>query len=217
MNAIAHGCSFTRYFWPCWPTFVEWFTTYNVVNEGEPGSANETIARKVLNSAHNDPKHIYIMWSDTNRYEVWHRNGLIKTGGHPEPKHHKYYVKHFLHEGKNLYNTLEKILLVQTYLEKKKIPYTMMTWKGDIISDQFAIHKDIDWTKFVFYKDTKGLWEYAEENFAEYYLKGELHPPPIAHYHWVKDIMFKSDILCPENEYNKLKDYFKGKDGRSRI
>jgi len=27
--------------------------------------------------------------------------------------------------------------------------------------------------------------------------------------------MFKSDILCPEDEYNKLKDYFKGKDGRS--
>ena len=217
MNAIAHGCSFTRYFWPCWPTFVEWFTTYNVVNEGEPGSANMTIARKVLNSAHDDPKHIYIMWSDTNRYEVWHGNGLIKTGGHPEPEHHKYYVKHFLHEGQNLYNTLEKILLVQTYLEKKKISYTMMTWKSDIISDQFAIHKDIDWTKFVFYKDRMGLWEYAEENFSEYYLKGELHPPPIAHYHWVKDIMFKSDTLCPEDEYNKLKDYFKGKDGRSRI
>ena len=108
MNAIAHGCSFTRYFWPCWPTFVEWFTTYNVVNEGEPGSANETIARKVLNSAHDDPKHIYIMWSDTNRYEVWHGNGLIKTGGHPETEHHKYYVKHFLNEGQNLYKTLEK-------------------------------------------------------------------------------------------------------------
>jgi len=29
--------------------------------------------------------------------------------------------------------------------------------------------------------------------------------------------MFKSDILCPEAEYNKLKNYFKDKDGRSRI
>jgi hypothetical protein len=140
---------------------------------------------------------------------------LIKTGGHPDPEHHKYYVKHFLNEGKNLYNTLEKILLVQNYLEKKKVPYTMMVWKGDIISNQFAIHKDIDWTKFVFYKGTKGLWEYAEENFAEYFLKGELHPPPIAHYHWVKDIMFQSDVLCPKDEYEALKNYFKGKDGRS--
>jgi hypothetical protein len=194
---------------------VEWFTDYNVVNEGELGSANDTIARKVLNSVHNDPKHIYIMWSGANRYEVWSGNGLIKTGGHPDPEHHKYYVKHFLNEGKNLYNTLEKILLVQNYLEKKKVPYTMMVWKGDIISNQFAIHKDIDWTKFVFYKDTKGLWEYAQENFAEYFLKDESHPPPIAHYHWVKDIMFQSDVLCPKDEYDALKNYFKGKDGRS--
>jgi len=194
---------------------VEWFTPYDVVNEGELGSANDTIARKVLSSVHNDPKHIYIMWSGANRYEVWSGNGLIKTGGHPDPEHHKYYVKHFLNEGKNLYNTLEKILLVQNYLEKKKVPYTMMVWKGDIISNQFAIHKDIDWTKFVFYKGTKGLWEYAEENFAEYFLKGELHPPPIAHYHWVKDIMFQSDVLCPKDEYEALKNYFKGKDGRS--
>jgi len=194
---------------------VEWFTPYDVVNEGELGSANDTIARKVLNSAHNNPKHIYIMWSGANRYEVWYGNGLIKTGGHPDPEHHKYYVKHFLNEGQKLYNTLEKILLVQNYLEKKKVPYTMMVWKGDIISNQFAIHKDIDWTKFVFYKDTKGLWEYAQENFAEYFLKDESHPPPIAHYHWVKDIMFRSDVLCPKDEYDALKNYFKGKDGRS--
>jgi hypothetical protein len=194
---------------------VEWFTPYDVVNEGELGSANGTIARKVLNSAHNNPKHIYIMWSGANRYEVWYGNGLIKTGGHPDPEHHKYYVKHFLNEGQNLYNTLEKILLVQNYLEKKKVPYTMMVWKGDIISRQFAIYEDIDWTKFVFYKDTKGLWEYAQENFAEYFMKGESHPPPIAHYHWVKDIMFQSDVLCPKDEYDRLKNFFKGKDGRS--
>ena len=215
MNAVAHGCSFTRYHWPCWPKFVEWFTTDKVVNEGELGSANETIARKVLKSAQHDPKHIYIMWSGTDRYEVWHGDGLIKTGGHPESAHHDYYVKHFLDEEQNLYKTLEKILLVQNYLEKKQVPYTMMTWKGDIISDQFAIYNDIDWTKFVFYKDMKGLWEYSQENFAEYYLKHESHPPPIAHYHWVKDIMFRSDISCPEDEYDKLKNHFKGKDGRS--
>jgi len=212
---IAHGCSFTSYKWPCWPSFVQWFTTDKVINNGEIGSANETIARKVLNSVHEHPKHIYIMWSGTNRYEVWQKNGNIKTGGHPQLEHHKYFVKHFLNEEQNLYKTLEKILLVQTYLEKNNVPYTMMVWKDDIISDNFAIYKDIDWTKFVFYKGKKGLWEYSKENFSEYYLKGDLHPPPIAHYHWAKDVMFKSDILCPETEYNKLKNYFKGEDRRS--
>ena len=80
-----------------------------------------------------------------------------------------------------------------------------------------ALGNEIDWKKFLFYKERQGLWEFADDNYKEYYLPGENHPPPIAHYHWVKDIMFKSDILCPEDEYNKLKDYFKVKDGRSSI
>lgn len=209
MNIVTHGCSFTNYKWPCWPNFMKWFTTDKILNKGEVGSANETIARKVIKSVHEDnPKHIYIMWSGTNRYEVWEDNGNIKTGGHPELEHHKYFVKHFLNEKQNSYKTLEKILLVQMYLKKKNVPYTMMIWKGDVISDEFAIHNDIDWTKFIFYKGSKGLWEFAEDNFAEYYLKGESHPPPIAHYYWVKDIMFKSDILCPQKELDKLKNYY---------
>ena len=77
------------------------------------------------------------------------------------------------------------------------------------------MYKHIDWDKFIFYDDKKGLWEFAEDNYKEYYIRGESHPPPIAHYHWVKDILFKSDVKCPETEYNKLKNYFKEKDGRS--
>ena len=68
---------------------------------------------------------------------------------------------------------------------------------------------EIDWTKFLFYKDKQGLWEFGEDNYKEYYIPGESHPPPIAHYHWVKDVMFKSEILCPEEEYNK---FYKGLD-----
>jgi len=97
----------------------------------------------------------------------------------------------------------------------------MMIFKRDVLRDNFyseserALYNEIDWTKFLFYKERSGLWEFAEENYKEYYALGESHPPPIAHYHWVKDIMFKSDIRCPEEEYNKLKYYFRGKDGRS--
>ena len=80
---------------------------------------------------------------------------------------------------------------------------------------EHALYKEIDFTKFIFYKDKQGLWEYAEDHFSEYYVPGESHPPPIAHYHWVKDVMFKSDIRCPDEEYNKLKNYIEGKDAIS--
>ena len=213
-NLVSHGCSFTNYRWPCWPKFITWFTDDKMINKGEVGSANETIARKVIQTVHKDePKHVYIMWSGANRYEVW-KDGSVKTGGHPEPDKHEYFVRHFLDEEHNLYKTLQNILLVQLFLKEKQIPYTMMVWRGDIISDKFDIYKDIDWTRFVFYGDRKGFWEFAEENFSQYYLEGETHPPPIAHYYWVKDIIFKSDIECPADELDKLKNYFKGADGR---
>lgn len=96
----------------------------------------------------------------------------------------------------------------------------MMLFKQDVIPQHFhseserALYHQIDWKKFKFYDGNKGLWEFSEDNYKEYYLPGESHPPPIAHYHWVKDIIFESGILCPDDEYDKLKNYFKGKDGR---
>ena len=106
-----------------------------------------------------------------------------------------------------MYRTLEKILFTQLYLNQKKIPYTMMVWKGDIIDEQQPIHQDIDWTRFVFYNGNEGLWAFAQDNYKQYYIPGESHPPPIAHYHWVKDIIYKSDLKCPEDEYRKLKEW----------
>ena len=211
MNIICHGCSFTKYSWTCWPGFLQWFVEEKVINKGQIGSGNDSIARETLKSVYEyELNHVYIMWSGVNRYEVWQSDGNIKVGGHPDFEKHQYYVKHFLNANQDMYNTLEKILLVQMFLESKKINYTMMTWKGDIIDKKSKLYNDIDWTKFVFYKDDLGLWENSQENFSHYYLEGELHPPPIAHYHWVKDVLLKSKIVCPENEYNKLKKYFKG-------
>lgn len=207
MKIITHGCSFTRYKWACWPNFISWFENATVENHGEVGSANETIARKVLETSDKSVDHVYIMWSATDRYEVMQQNGNFKTGGHPESKHHDYYVKHFLNEKQNMYRTLEKILLVQLFLKSKNIPYTMMIWKEDILAKQSKLYNDIDWSKFKFYKEDKGLWEFAQDNFSEYYIPGESHPPPIAHYHWVKDIIFQSKIECPDEEYRKLKEW----------
>ena len=73
MNIVAHGCSFTRYGWPCWPKFVEWFTPHKVLNRGQSGSGNETISRAAIDSAmelKSNISHMYIMWSGADRYEV---------------------------------------------------------------------------------------------------------------------------------------------------
>jgi hypothetical protein len=154
------------------------------------------------------------VWDEDFQWSAWY-------GGHPEKDKHEYYRRHFWDEEHQYYRTLEHIYRTQMFLDKKGIPYTMMIFNKDVLRDEFysesekALYNTIDWTKFLFYKDRQGLWEFAEDNYKEYYIPGESHPPPIAHYHWVKDVMFKSDILCPEDEYHKLTNYFKGKDGRS--
>jgi len=214
-----------------------------MVNKGRAGSCNETISRATINSAmkYKQIEHIYIMWSGNDRYEVitkdhgkddlkdriayyvWDDDYQWSTwyGGHPEKEKDEYYRKHFWNEEQQYYRTLEHILRTQMMLEKKQIPYTMMLFKQDVLRENFyseserALYNQIDWSKFIFYEQKKGLWEFGKENFEEYYLTGDSHPPPIAHYHWVKDIMFKSDESCPEDDYNKLKNYIKENYGRS--
>jgi len=245
---ITAGCSYTRYKWPCWPSYVGLFEPgHTIRNLGAAGSSNETIMRSVHTavSTHKDISKVYIMWSGSNRYEVVHDNidsELKKKeeitysrwnhdyewnqfyGGHYLDDKHHYYVRHFQNERQNDVRTLEKILFTQMFLEKKNIEYRMMCFRADIlIHDKSqmsrghqALYDEIDWARFVFYKDKKGLYEYTTSEWPEQIDEpDDKHPYPLAHYHWVKDIMFKSDKNLTENEYDKVKNYFRYKNGRS--
>ena len=158
--------------------------------------------------------HTYRVWDEDFKWSTWY-------GGHRLEDKHDYYMRHFWNEQHQYYRTLEHIHRTQMFLDKKQIPYTMMVFNKHVLRDdnhsesERALHSMIDWTKFLFYTYRQRLSEFAEDNYKEYYIPGESHPPPIAHYHWVKDIMFESDVLCREDEYNKLKNYLKDKDGRS--
>ena len=179
---------------------------------------------------------IYIMWSGSDRYEVVRDPTALEKekqadgyptycrfdpdfdwciwfGGHPDSKHHEYYQKHFLNEGNNWFKTLERILYTQMFLDKNKIDYTMMIFKVDVLrheklsNAEQALYKQIDWTKFKFYKEKLGLFEFARELYSKYFIVGNGHPLPFTHYKWVKDIMFESDIEPPKKEYIKLEKY----------
>ena len=232
---IAHGCSFTKYKWSCWPNFISWFEKdINIKNLGFPASGNETIARGVVNSVmkYKNIEHMYIMWSGSDRYEIirdtkeevmhdqatysifdsdfkWH----LWFGGHPDNKQHLTYQKHFLNEGQNWFRTLEKILYTQMFLDKHNVDYTMMIYKKDVLRHEnlskaeTVLYKQIDWTKFKFYKNKLGLYEFAHELYPEQFIPGNGHPLPLTHYKWVKDIIFKSDSKLSEEEYRKLKEW----------
>ena len=178
---IAHGCSFTKYKWSCWPNFLSCYEEgITVKNYGFSASGNETIAREVVNSVlkHKNIHKMYIMWSGSDRYEVirdkeeklehefatYSRfdpdfNWCVWFGGHPDKKQHENHQRHFLNEGHNWFKTLEKILYVQMFLDKHNIDYIMMVYKADALrhenlsNAERALYKQIDWTKFKFYGD----------------------------------------------------------------
>ena len=155
---IAHGCSFTKYKWTCWPDMLPWFDpSVSVKNKGAAGSPNETISRGVVNSVlkHENIHHMYVMWSGANRYEVvqdkinedlkkeetitysrWDPDFQwnIFYGGHYYSRKHDFYTRWFLNENQNYVRTLENILYTQMFLDKKNIPYTMMVYRGHIIN-----------------------------------------------------------------------------------
>ena len=232
------GCSFTKYKWPCWPDYVGWFDEgYKLTNLGSSGSSNETIMRSVYNTVNKYPtvEKVYIMWSGSNRYEIVHDKvdpavKLDETvtysrwnedfswnqfyGGHFYKDKHEYYVRWFQNERQNDVRTLETILFTQMFLERQKIDYKMMCYRGHIImhdkdkmsNGQRALYDRIDWSKFIFWKNYGGLDDFATQEYKDQYnLPDDLHPLPLAHYHWVKDVMFESQILCPKKEYEKMK------------
>ena len=179
------------------------------------------------------------MWSGTNRYEVVHDqiDPMVKIdetvtyskwnddfawnqfyGGHYYSDKHEYYVKYFQNERQNDIRILERILFTQMFLERNKTTYKMMVFRKNILQhDQTkmtaghrALYNEIDWSKFIFHKDQGGLWEFTnDKHYDQMNRPYDLHPLPLAHYHWVKDVMYKSDILCPDAEYERMKQWKK--------
>ena len=153
-------------------------------------------------------------WSSYNPDFAWYQY----YGGHVDKQKHKYYEKFFLNEKQNEIRLLEKILMTQLFLDKHKIQYKMMCYMENILTHEtekmavghMALYKQIDWKKFIFYHNKKGLFDFAEENYpGQFFKPKDLHPLPLAHYKWVKDIMYKSDIEPPKNEYEKLVNFRK--------
>ena len=66
---LVAGCSYTKYKWPSWSSYVGWFDTgYDIKNLGDSGSSNEIIMRTVYNSINKwkssvEKVYIYVVWN----------------------------------------------------------------------------------------------------------------------------------------------------------
>ena len=104
--------------------------------------------------------------------------------------------------------TLEHILRTQHFLNSYSLKYTMMISQQDVIDSSYNLYNEIDWTKFAFYKQNQGLHEFAVDSFKKYYYLDYKQPPPIAHYYWTKNIIFKSEAFAPKEKLIILQDFW---------
>ena len=232
---IVHGHCSTRYKWPTWPDFLhlydeeEGVLMKKYVNLGKPGIGNENIARDVVNSIlkYTEINHVYIMWGAPHRYDIIaDTKEEIKNTKNtwsmwdPDFEWSISYNGHWnsvQNQKLDRYKTLENILYTQMFLNKHNINYTMMIYDKRTLPNviktksQEALEKQIDWTKFKFYKDRLGLRDFTKELYPKHFYKynntsdPHTHPMPYAHYKWVKDIVFKSETEVPMPMYGKLK------------
>jgi len=232
---ITHGHCSARYKWPTWPDFINhYLDDAEIINLGKPGVGNETIARDVVNSCmkHKGIDHIYIMWGAPHRHDVFTEGNHNVTNDKdswsmfdPDYNWTITYNGHYNSQANDTfdrYKTLENILYTQMFLDKQSIEYTMMIYDTRTLpievqqsKSEHALKQKIDWNKFLFYKKSLGLRDFAEYLYPDQFPdeesnKGDrhLHPLPYAHYKWVKDIMFQSQheiSLQLDNKYKLWK------------
>ena len=76
--------------------------------------------------------------------------------------------------------------------------------KDTMSAGHLALYKQINWNSFIFYKDKLGLYDFAKSEYPNEFADSDEHPLPLAHYKWVKDIMYQSNIEPPKDELDKL-------------
>lgn len=237
---LASGCSFTFEPWN-WPTFVCNEMNYNLVNVGMASSGNGLIAKKVIYNVDkllktHSPEDIIVgvMWSGVDRNDFYtddprrisnvnnwienpthiiegYKNWEITNFSWISPRS-KIWYEHFHTSVGAMVQTMQNILMVQWYLERKNIKYFMTTFLDIFFkngAENYIKHPEvaylfemIDFSKFL---PITGCHEWVNENYPEKGLNGPdkfgnigIHPTKFGH------IKFSEEVVVPFIKSNLL-------------
>lgn len=199
---LAGGCSFTFEKWN-WPTFVSEGLNSDLLNVGMGSIGNGLISKRIIYNVDNllqnyKPEDIIVgvMWSGMDRndfytnnqeevkiYSGWFKNPTNVADGfnnweivniHWQTEKSLLWYKNFHTEIGSIIQTLQNILMVQWYLERKGIKYFMSTYLDifhlENMEQQLTnpdinyLYKMVDFTKFL---PVSGCHEWVKENYIE--------------------------------------------------
>lgn len=173
---------------------------YEYKNLSIAGAGNAAIARNIIEELNSDTPAVLIMWTFLARFDFYRENEWQTTTVHDQSPFGMTFMKTVgNNEYYELHNSLTNILLVQTLLEKYKIPYLFTsadtTWDNMYYSKTKWINKlltEIDWSKWYFINNGQGFYKWGTEN----YVCGKWgHPLDQAHIDLVKSITPKATEL----------------------
>ena len=237
---LASGCSFTFEPWN-WPTFVCDKMDYNLINVGMASSGNGLIGKKVIYQVDKllktqQPGDIVVgvMWSGVDRHDFYtddstrlsNINGWIENPTNVVDNRKNWIITNYMWDipqAKNWYQnlhthvgamiiTIQNILMVQWYLERKGVKYFMSTYMDIFHSSghkDLIVHPEvkylfdmIDFSKFL---PVSGCHEWVKENYNEFGFSGHvgyehrgIHPTEFGH------IKFAEEVVVPFIKQNLL-------------
>ena len=125
---FAFGCSFTKYFWSCWPEIVGEDLDIPFYNYGQSGAGNQYIANMIIQA---DLQHkfteddlVMVCWTNVSREDKW-VNGAWTTPGniYTQTVYHSDYVKKWADPLGYLLRDCATISLVNGYLQNTNCQY----------------------------------------------------------------------------------------------
>ena len=226
MKFLTSGCSFTGTQGPKgdsgWPA---WLKMYGEIrNVAMPGAGNRYIADSIIHQlSHNeDYDCVLVMWSGLQRIDftvdkffgeqICPLNEIIYYPCGDIIQNKFVNLIKFGNEKSRAYHSLMEMIKLQSFLKYKKIPYYFMSYvdywnnKDYIINRNFGIYKyeilttlakQLDFTNFIFYDDTKCLYEVAE--MLSSFAGDNFHPGIEAFAFWMDKVVIprlKKDKIC---------------------
>lgn len=227
---ITSGCSFTVGDYN-WPVYLRNLLNVELNNIGKSSQGNGLISRKAIYTIEDSLKSykadeiiVGIIWSTIDRSERYVEgfdefsgppyfdfNPTCVVNGYPNWKilrwewkdsmDCKLYYEIYNHEISSIVYTIEHILRLQWYLERKGITYFMSSIT-DIIRPHLLEHpeisylyKQIDFSKFL---PIKGEYEWVKENYPE----NGFNPPlpdgsPDCHPNQLGSMKFAEEVIFP--------------------
>ena len=165
---------------------------YDYVDCARPVTSNSKITRKILSYKDYTDCVVVVSWTSTIRHEFRTKEGWLGTSLATYKKNSGLFEDHWFNgpgqwEYTGISTSLKEILIAQTFLLSKKIPYLFVFDMNEIINSHLfenpddylgSIIKMINWNQFVLF-DNNGFLNWARKNNFD--LKDASHPGDLAH------------------------------------